>query len=146
MRVRADGESVGTVVTFAPPAVENAEAEAAMATGLHAAGAGSFQRTARVVQPDIAAGNHLARNVNVIVFQEDQIPGEFAVLAQVNDLLNEPFAVVVPRMRLAGKNELHRALLVANQFHDVFELLENQRGALVGRKTPGKTDGQGIGV
>jgi hypothetical protein len=73
-------------------------------------------------------------------------PAKFAVLAQVNDLLDEAFAVVVARMRLAGENELHGALLVLDQFDDVVELLENQRRAFVGGEAAGKADGQRVGI
>ena len=75
-----------------------------------------------------------------------QIAREFAVLAQMNDLLDEFFALVVARMRLAGKNELHRALLVVREFHDVVELLEDQRRAFVGGKPAREPDGQRVGI
>ena len=146
LRIRADGEAVRAVVAFAPPAVKDAEVEAAVATGFHAAGAGSFERTPRIVQPDIAAGNHLPRNVDVVVFDEHQVTGQFTVFAQVNDLLDESFAFVVAGMRLAGKYELDWPLLVVGEIHDVFELLENQRRALVGGEAPRKADGQRVGV
>ena len=82
MRIVADGEAVGAVVAFAPPAVEDAEVQAAVAAGLHAAGAGGFERTPRIVQPDVAAGNHLPGDVDVVVFHEHQVAGQFAVFAQ----------------------------------------------------------------
>ncbi len=112
MGILADGETVGAIVTFAPPAVEDAQVHAAVAAGLHAARAGSFERAARVVQPDVAAGNHLARDVNVVIFDEDKIAREFAVFAQMDNLLDETLAFVIARMRLARKDELHGALLV----------------------------------
>ena len=146
MRIAADGEAVGAVVAFAPPAVHDAQVQAAVAAGLHAAGAGGFERTARVVQPDVAAGNHLPRDVDVVVLDENEVACEFAVLAQMNDLLDEAFAVVVARMRLAGENELDGPLLVVDQFHDVFELLENQRRAFVGGEAAGEADGQRVGI
>src|SRR6266851_4483802 len=49
----ADGEAVGAIVTFAPPAVEDAEIEAAVAAGFHAAGARGFEGAARGVQPHV---------------------------------------------------------------------------------------------
>jgi hypothetical protein len=75
-----------------------------------------------------------------------RLPCQFAVLAQMDDLLDEPFAVVVARMRLAGKDELHGPLLVAREFHDVVELLENQRRALVGGEPAREADGQRVGI
>ena len=75
-----------------------------------------------------------------------RLPGKFAVLAQVNDLLDEPLAVVVARMRFAGKNELDGPLLVVRELHDVLKLLENQRRALVGGEAAREADGQRVGV
>ncbi len=66
-----------------------------------------FKRTARIIQPNIATADHLPRHVNVIILNENQIARQIAVFAQVNDLLNEPFAIIVARMGLAGKNELN---------------------------------------
>ena len=144
--IAADGKTVGAVVAFAPPAVENAKIQAAIAAGLHAAGAGRFQRTARVVQPHVAAGNHLPCDVNVVVFDKHHAACQSAVFAQVNDLLDEALALVVARMRLAGENKLHGPLLVMREFHDVVELLENQRRALVSRKAAREADGQRVGI
>ncbi len=67
---------VGAVVAFAPPAVEDAQVQAAVTAGLHAAGAGGLERAARVVQPDVAAAHHLARDVDVVVLDEHEPPRE----------------------------------------------------------------------
>ena len=75
-----------------------------------------------------------------------QVARQFAVLAQMNDLLDEPLALVVARMRLAGENELHRPLLVVRELHDVVELLENQRRAFVGGEPAREADGQRVGI
>ena len=84
--------------------------------------------------------------MNVIVFDKHQTAYQFALFAEVNDLLDEAFAFVVARMRLAGENKLHRTLLVVREFHDVVELLEDQRRAFVGGKAARKADGQRVGV
>jgi hypothetical protein len=112
-------KAVGAVVTFAPPAVHDAQVQTAVAARLLPAGAGGFQGPARIVEPDVAAGNHRARHVNVVVFDEHHVALEFAVFAQVNDALDVALAVVVARMGLAGKNELHRPAAVVEQF-DMF--------------------------
>src|SRR5581483_11314144 len=98
VRVFADRETVRAVVAFAPPAVEDAEVQTAVAAGFHAARAGGFERTPRIVQPDVAAGNHLARDVDVVVLDEHETALEVAVFAEVNDVLNVALAVVVARM------------------------------------------------
>ena len=56
-----------------------------------------------VVQPHIAARNHLAGHVHVVVFDEHQVALQVAVLAQVNDVLDVAFAFIIPRMRFAGE-------------------------------------------
>ena len=146
MRIVADGKAVGAVVAFAPPAVEDAQVQAAVAAGLYAAGAGSFQRTARIVQPHVAAGNHLPRDVNIVVLDENQVPLQFAEFAQVNDVLDVALAFVIARMRLAGEDELDGPLLVLGQLHDVLELLENQRRAFVSGEAAGEADRQRVGI
>src|SRR5258706_9803122 len=102
MRVVTDGKTVCAVVAFAPPTVEDAEVEATMRASFHAAGAGGFERTAWVVQPHVAAGNHLSGNVHVVVLNENQVTFEVAVLAQMDDVLDVSLAVVVARMGFAG--------------------------------------------
>ena len=146
MRVVADGEAVLAVEAFAPPTVEDAEVQAAVAARLHAAGAARFERAARVVQPDIAAAHHLARDMDIVILDEDQFALHLAILAEVNDLLDELLALVVARMRLAGEDELQRTLLVMRQLHDVLELLEDERRALVGGEAAGEPDGQRVGI
>ena len=101
--ILADGEAVGAVVAFAPPAVEDAQIEAAVDAGLHAAGAGGLERPAGGVEPHVAAGDHLAGDVHVIVLEKHQVPLQVAVFAQVNDVLDVALAVIVARVGLAGK-------------------------------------------
>src|SRR5262245_3739130 len=106
MCIGADGKTVGAVIAFTPPAIEDAQVQAAVAAGLLAAGARSLQRPARVVQPNIASGNHLPGDVHVIILDKDQVSLQLAVFAEVNDVLDIAFAIIIPRMGLAGKNEL----------------------------------------
>src|SRR5665213_3266717 len=141
-----DGKAIGLVITFAPPAVEDAQVHAAVAAGFHAARAGSFERTARVIQPDVAAAHHLARNVNIVIFEKHEVAREFAVFAEMNDLLDETFAFVIARVRFAGENKLKGALFVAREFDDVFELLENERRAFVSGEAAREADGQRVEV
>jgi len=51
---------------------------------------------------------------------------EVAVLAQVNDMLNVLFAVIIPRVGFAREDKLNRTRGVSCQLHDVVELLEDQ--------------------
>src|SRR5438552_18461514 len=98
MGIFADGEAIGAIVTFAPPAIEDAEIEAAMAAGFHPAGARGLERTARRIEPDITTGNHLPRHVHVVILDENQVPLQIAVFAQVNNMLDVTLAIVVARV------------------------------------------------
>ena len=117
-----------------------------MGSGLHAAGARGLQGAARVVQPDVTASHHLSADMDVVVLQEHQMTLELAVVREVDDLLDEALALVVPWMRLAGEDELHGAACVAYKAGDVLELVEDQRSSLVGGETPGEPDGQCVRI
>src|SRR5512143_904155 len=105
-----------------------------MAPGFHPAGAGSLQRSTRCVQPHITAGHHLAGDMDVVIFQEDQASLQVAELAKVNDMLDVALAGIVSRMSFAGKNELHGTGLIPREFDDILKLLENQWSAFIGGK------------
>ena len=84
--------------------------------------------------------------MHIIILDKNQVTVQAAVFAQVNDVLDEAFALVVARVRFAGENKLDRPLFVMHQLDDVVKPLENQRRAFVGGETAGETDGQGIGI
>src|SRR4051812_21852522 len=105
-----------------------------MAARFLAARSGSFQRAARIVQPHVAAGHHLTRHMDVVILNKHEAALELCVFAQMDDVLDEAFPFVIPWMRFPREHELHRSLLVADEFYDVFELLEDQRRALVSSK------------
>ena len=91
-----------------------------MAGGFHAARAGSLERPARVIQPNVAAGHHLPRDVHVVILEEHQMPAQLGVVTHVDDFLDQPLAFIVARMRLAGKDKLHRPPQVAGKTHKIF--------------------------
>ena len=68
---RADRPAVVAVVAFAPPAIEHAQIQPAVRRQFHSARAAGFQRTQRIVQPKIDALNQAARNVGIVIFDED---------------------------------------------------------------------------
>src|SRR5262249_10896679 len=146
MGIRPNGKAVCAVETLAPPTIENAQVQAPMTARLHAAGAGGLERAPRIIEPNVAAGHHLARDVHVIIFEEDQVALEIAVFAEVNNVLNIALSVVIAGMSFAGKDELNRAVLVAGQFDDVFELLEDQGRALIRGEAAGKANGQSVRI
>src|SRR5690606_11401065 len=117
-RIASDGEAVAPVPPLAPPPVKDAEVEAAVHGRLHSAGSAGLEGAPRIVEPHVAAAGHLSAHVNVVVLDEHQPAVQLGVLAQMNDLLDVTLAGVVPRMRLARENELHRTLRIPRQPHD----------------------------
>src|SRR5688572_15089972 len=84
--------------------------------------------------------------MDVIVFDKDEVSFQLAVFAEMNDMLDEAFALVIAGMGFAGKNELERAFLVLHQSDNVLELLKNEGSAFVSGEAARKANGQGIGV
>src|SRR5213079_3009342 len=58
-------------VAFHPPAVENTQTWHAVQRGLHAAGAGSFERKLRRVEPEVHAGSYLPAELKIVVVEEN---------------------------------------------------------------------------
>src|SRR5208337_2292554 len=142
----SDGEAVQAVVSFRPPAIQDREVQASVQNHFLAAGPGGFERTARIIQPDIYTLHEMATNVDVVIFDEDEFVGKFRIAHQLGNLLQNALARFVERVCLAGKHELHRAFRVIDHAGDFFDVGQNQIGALVGGKAAGKTDGQRIGT
>src|SRR5437879_433449 len=122
MSIFANSKAVGAIVTLAPPAIEDAEIQEAMSTGFHAAGAGGLEWATRRVEPNVAAGDHLASDVHIVILDENQVALQVAVFAEMNDVLDVALPIVIPRVGLAGEHELNGPRLVARQTHDVVEL------------------------
>ena len=120
----ADHPSIFVVVTFAPPAIEDAEVEAAVGRQLHAAGAAGFERTKRSVQPKIDPLDKSTPDVGIVVFDEDDAIFEARFVAQFENLLNERFSAFIARMRFAGENELHRSRHVVDQAKEAIGVAE----------------------
>ena len=140
----ADGEAVEAVVGFGPPAVEHREVEAAVEDDLLAAGAGSFQRPARIVEPDVDALDEVAADVDVVVLDEDELVAELRVAHHLGDLLQDALAGLVVRMGLAGEEELHGALGIVDHGGEALHVGKHQIGALVGGEAAGEADGQRV--
>ena len=141
----ADGEAVEPVVGLGPPAVEYGQIEAAVEHDLLAAGAGGLERTARIVEPHIDALDQVAADVDVVVLDEDELVAELGVAHHARDLLQDSLSRLVVRMRLAGEQELHRALGIVDHRGQALDVGEDQVGALVGGEPAREADGQRIG-
>src|SRR5258706_12442527 len=102
----ADGEAVHAVVSLRPPAVQNGEVEATVQYHLLPAGAGGFERPARIVEPDVHALHEQAPYVDVVVFYKDEFVGELRIAHQFRDLLQHALPRLISRMRLSGEHKL----------------------------------------
>src|ERR1700677_4717974 len=120
-----DGKSVQAVISFRPPAIQHGEIEPAVQNHFLSAGARSFERTTRIVQPYVNALDEMAADVDVVVFYENKLIGEFRVAHQICHTLQDALAGVVERMRLTGKNKLHGALRVVNHGGEQLDIAEN---------------------
>ena len=63
-------------VTFEPPAVEYGEVDNTVHQSFFTRRTGSFERTGRRIQPDIYTGNKTARELHVVILEEDNLAEE----------------------------------------------------------------------
>lgn len=80
--------------------------------------------------------------MQVIVFEQQDTAFELTALGELDDLADQLLPRFVGWMRLAGKNEQYRALRIGKNFAQPVEIVEQQRGALVGGEAAGEADGQ----
>ena len=136
----ANRPTIVAIVTFAPPAIEHAQIQAAVWRQFHSARAARFQRTQRIVQPKIDALHEPSRDVGVVVLHENHPVLEPALAAEFVNLLDERLAAFILRMRFACENELHRARLIVEQTLETLLIAEEQRTTFVGGETAREPD------
>src|SRR5207245_1303326 len=112
----------------------------------HATGAGGFEGPPWRVEPNIVAGNHLPGHVHVIILNENEVALQVAVLAEVNNMLDVAFAIVIARVGFPGEHELNGPRLVTGEAHDVVQLLKNERGAFISGEPPRKADRERVRI
>ena len=145
-RGAADSPAVVSIVALGPPAVEDREVQAAVDGNLLAARAAGLQRAARIVEPDVAAGDEHPPDLHVVILQKDHLALDPRSLGGLVEVLNEPLAAVVRRVGFPGKDHLEGPVGLREEPEGAFEVVEEQRGAFVGGKAPRKPDGQRVGV
>ncbi len=136
----ADREAIDSVVSLAPPSVQDAAIQSAIENDFLTTRPTRFQWSPRIVQPDINALDQVTTDVDVVVFHERNPAGEPRIVAKVGDLLNEAFAWFVFRMRFAGVDQLDWSIGVFQYLRDSISLAEQQVGSFVGRKPASKAD------
>ena len=90
------------------------------------------------VQPDVASGHHLARDMDVVIFQENQPAPQFAVFAEVNYLLDLTFAFIVRGMRFSREDELNRAVRIRRQLDDRIVIARTAEGRVYRSQNGGR--------
>ena len=105
-----------------------------------------FERVHRVVQPHVDAGHHAPRDVQVVALEEQDAAGELLLAREVHQRADQLLPGLVRRMRLAREQEQDLPALVGEQAAQVVEVVEEQRGALVGGEAPAEADGEHVRV
>ena len=111
---------------------------------LLAAGAGSFQRTGRVVHPDIHALNEQFGYGNVIIRDEYNLADELRHLRDLDDAFNEVLTCTVGRVSLTCEQELDGMFRVVDYLVQTVEVAEQQGRTFVCCETACETDGKYI--
>ena len=87
-----------------------------------------------------------ASHVKVIVLHEQNPVLELGHRGNLHDLLDQLFAPLIRWVGFARKEKLHWALRIVDDLRQLIQIAEKQSGPLVGRKTPRKTNRQGLRV
>src|SRR5258708_999424 len=95
---RGDSPTIVLHPAFRPPAIEDAQVQPPIDGGLDAGGAARLERCDRVVEPDIDAGDQPARQLQIVVLEEDDAPHEFGGCHELPDLAQHLLARHVRRV------------------------------------------------
>ena len=88
------------LVTLDPPAVQHAEMHDAVHRGLFAGSSGGFERTRRIVEPNVHPLHHALCKRNVVAGDEYYLAYEARLLGYLDDLLDQVLSHAVGRMGL----------------------------------------------
>ena len=89
----------------------------------------------RVVEPDVVPLNHEAGDVDVVVLEEEQAPGERLLARQRHDVADQ---------FLAGEQHLQRLPVALHQGREAVGVSQQQGAALVGGEAAGETEGEDV--
>ena len=128
-------------IRLVPPAVQNADVETSVRARLHATRAARLQEAAWIVQPHVRALDKVAGKRDVVVLHEDD---SRLFAGQGHDAGDDVFTGLVSRVGLAGEEDLHRSLRIAEKLRQACPVSEQEIGALVGGKTAAETNRQRI--
>jgi hypothetical protein len=133
-------------VGFRPPAVQFREIDASIDEHFHAARAASLPGPARRVDPDVHSLHQALGQKHVVVAEEDHMGARLGPPDEMRSIPGSGLARLVLRMRLAGDDELHRALRIAQQTKQPLRVVQQQVRPLVGREAARKAQRQRVGI
>src|SRR5260221_3161728 len=133
----ANRPAVPAIVTLGPPAVQDAAIWLPVERCFLAAGTTGFVRTDGVVQPEIGSGNHVPSQLDIIVFQENDLAPECIAAREPVNLLDEGFTRPIGRMGFSRKDNLHGRFGIVQDAPQALGAAEDQRGALICGEAPG---------
>ena len=111
---------------------------------LHAARPGGLERPARVVQPDVDAGDEVAGNPDVVVLEDEHATAEPVRAGPLEDLLDHLLAGPIGRVGLAGEDDLDRpSLVVRQQPGEALDVAEQQARPACRSRTVGRSRSSG---
>ena len=129
-----------------PPAVRGRELGDAVEGGLHSARAARFQRDPGEIEPQVDALDQTVRRMEAVVLDEGDPALELRIARMLVHALENALAVVVPRVRLPGEDQLHGAGGIREKREEAVAVAEDEIRALVGREAPRESDRQRIGA
>src|SRR6516165_5662498 len=88
----------------------------------------------------------MLRNDHVVVGNEDDVRTHFWPAYELNPLLDHCPSRFVGGMRLAGDDELHGELRIAEYAGQAVRVVEQERWTLVGCKAAREAEGQRLGI
>src|SRR5579884_1626774 len=141
-----DSPAIFAVVALGPPAIEDAATGLTVERRLLPAGAAGFVGADGIIQPEVGAGDEIARHVDIIVLQENDLPAKLVAARNAVDLLNQGLARFVGGVRLAREDDLHRALRIEQDAAQAFHIAKDERGAFVGGEAAREADKQRVGI
>src|SRR5206468_11457050 len=95
-------------VALDPPAIEHRQAWHAVERRFHAARAGGLEWLHRIVEPEIDAGNHLRRDLHLVILDVHDLHCVRELHRRLVNAANELLAADVVRMRLPAEDDLDR--------------------------------------
>src|SRR4029077_7216333 len=132
-------------VTFHPPAIQNAQTRHTIQGSLHAAGAGSFQRILRCVEPQIHTGSKLATKFHVVVIEKNDADGLLERFLGLENVPDDVLAAGVEWMGLAGINDLECSNVLGD-LPQAVEVAQDQVGPFLAGSGGAQANGESFGI